>query len=331
MTIDQHTSKGELTLFKAKDGSIELDVKLTDDTVWLSQQDIASLFQVQVPAVSKHITHIFKDGELEPKATLSKMETVRKEGKRTVKRSVEFFNLDMILSIGYRVNSKRATQFRMWATNLLKQHLTKGYTLNAHRLEGAKLAELKSAVSLIRKAMKNKQLSTEESSGLLKIITEYAGTWVMLDQFSTASLPSPNTTKPSRFVLEIGEVQSIIRSLKKHLLRQRQATEDFGEERGSALRDVLLCHQELASSSIEERASALLYDLIKEHPLKDGNKRIAAFLFIIFLTRTQYLTSYGGERKFNDNALVALVLLIAESDRAHKALIQTLIMNFVHG
>ncbi len=323
----------DLTIYQAKDGSMKLDVKLTDDTVWLTQTDIAHLFGVQVPAVSKHMTHIYNDGELEQKSTLSKMETVRKEGKRSVKRTVEFYNLDMILSIGYRVNSKKATQFRIWATTLLKQHLTKGYTMNPHRLEAAKIAELQSAVSLIRKAMDNKQLSLEESSGLLRIITEYAGTWALLDQYAKEALPSPGKQQSSRFVLEHGEVQSIVRALKKHLLRQRQATEDFGEERGVVLRELLSRHADSSQehSSIEDRASSLLYDLIKEHPFKDGNKRIAAFLFIVFLTRTQYLTNYGGERKFNDNALVALVLLIAESDPKQKELIQKLTRNFVHG
>jgi prophage maintenance system killer protein/prophage antirepressor-like protein len=328
------TPSSELIIYKAKDGSFELDAKLKEDTIWLSQSDIASLFSVNVPAVSKHIKNIFKDGELEPKSTLSKMETVRKEGKREVKRAVEFFNLDMILSIGYRVNSKRATQFRIWATQLLKQHLTKGYTLNPNRLEEAKLAELKSAVTLIRKAMDKKQLSADESAGLLKIITEYAHTWSMLDQFDRKELAAPDKQRSAKYMMEYEEAQTIIRSLKKHLVRQRQAGEEFGQERGSALKELL---EDIAlrfagkDASVEEKAAHLLYDFAKKHVFEDGNKRIAVFLFIVYLTRSQYLSDWDGERKFNDNALVALVLLIAESEDSQKELMMKLVMNFVHG
>ncbi len=329
MTSAQKSS-GDLVIYQAKDGAVKLDIKLEGDTVWLPQSDIAALFSVNVPAVSKHIKNIYKDGELEPKSTLSKMETVRKEGKREVKRSVDIFNLDMVLSIGYRVNSKRATQFRIWATQLLKQHLTKGYTLNAHRLEGAKIAELKSAVSLIRRAMEKKQLTGDESAGLLKIITEYAGTWAMLDQFENATLELPANRRSSKYVLSHDEAQTVVRALKKHVMRQRPDDEMFGVERGEEFK--LTLEAALASGkTVEERAAHLLYDITKHHPFEDGNKRIAVFLFIVYLTRTNSVSAWDGERKFNDSSLVALVLLIAESEPKDKELIMKLVMNFVHG
>jgi prophage maintenance system killer protein len=330
------TSSSSIIIYEAKDGSIKLDAKLVDDTIWLSQAEIASLFSVQLPAISKHITNIYKEKELEKKSTLSEMETVRKEGKRTVKRTVEHFNLDMIVSIGYRVNSKRATQFRIWATNILRQHLTKGYTLNPHQLPAAKMQELQSAVSLIKKAMERKELSGDEASGLLKIITEYADTWLLLDQFDRASLEAPTKSHTTQYRLQYDEAISIISALKKNLLRQKQATEIFGQERGDGLKRILGAIEqsfdgENLYTSIEQKASHLLYFLTKDHPFVDGNKRIAAFLFIVYLTKTHYFTGWNGERKFNDTALTALVLLIAESDPKEKELLITLIMHFVHG
>ncbi len=321
----------DLIIYESKDGAMKLRVNVDGETIWLAQQDIAALFAVNVPAVSKHIKNIFADGELQKKGTLSKMETVRKEGKRTVKREVETYSLDMILSIGYRVNSKRATQFRIWANQVLKQHLLKGYTINRSRLESARHDELKAAVNLIKQTMERKQLTGDESQGLLKVITDYAHTWSMLDQFENDALDVPKAGgrgAPARF--DEDDIESIVRALKKNLIRRREAGHTFGEPRGEILRTILAA---LAGSgdSVEEKAAYLLYALIKEQPFTDGNKRIAAFLFIVYLTRCKYMSGYDGDRKFSDNALVALVLLIAESDPKQKELMKKLIMNFVHG
>ena len=325
--------KTDLPIYQTKDGTVKLSVKLTDDTVWLSQADIAALFSVQVPAVSKHVKNIYKDGELKPKETLSKMETVRKEGKKTVTRTIDAFNLDMVLSIGYRVNSRRATQFRVWASQVLKQHLLKGYSLNSGRLEHSKWSELKEAVGLIKKAMERKQLTGDESQGLLKVITDYAQTWLLLDQFDRAQLPPPRDEHHSRYRLTHDDVEPIVRALKKDLVRRKQADERFGTEKGETLKEIL-SKINLATDrgvSTEKNAAHLLYALIQQQPFEDGNKRIAAFLFIVYLTRTQVVSSWDGERKFSDHALVALVLLIAESDPKQKELLLNLVMNFVHG
>ncbi len=327
------SSKTDLLIYQTKDGAVKLSVKLTDDTVWLSQSDIASLFSVNVPAISKHVKNIYKDGELKPKETLSNMETVRKEGKKTVKRTIDVFNLDMVLSIGYRVNSRRATQFRVWASNVLKQHLLKGYTLNSTRLEHSRLGELKEAVSLIKRAMDRKQLTGDESQGLLKVITDYAQTWLLLDQFDRSQLPALSNEHRSRYRLTHEDAEPIVRALKKDLMRRKQADETFGQEKGETLQRIL---SEIEASSqrgesTQKNAAHLLYALIKEQPFVDGNKRIAAFLFIVYLTRTQVMSGWEGERKFSDHALVALVLLIAESDPAQKELMMNLVMNFVQG
>ena len=333
MTNSASATSTDLLIYQAKDGSVKLSVKLTDNTVWLSQADIASLFSVNVPAISKHVKNIYKDGELKKKETLSKMEIVRREGKKMVTRSIEAFNLDMVLSIGYRVNSKRATQFRVWASNVLKQHLLRGYTLNSSRLEHSRLGELKDAVGLIKRAMERKQLTGDESQGLLKVITDYAQTWLLLDQFDRSRLQAPKEEHHSRYRLTHEDVETIVRALRKDLLRKKQANESFGQERGRLLHDIVKTMNSASErgDSVETIAAQLLYSLIKEQPFQDGNKRIAAFLFIVYLTRTQRLSGWDGERKFSDNALVALVLLIAESDSKQKELIVSLVMNFVDG
>jgi len=336
MSKDDASPSAELLVYQAADGGLTLPVQLREETIWLSQADIAQLFSVQKSAISKHVSNIFKDGELKPKGTVSKMETVAKEGKRLVRRNVEYFNLDMVLSVGYRVNSKQATQFRVWATQVLRQHLVSGFTLNEGRLEAAKLQELQTAVGLIRQAMKARSLSGDEAQGLLKVITEYTETWTLLDQYERKTLDIPKSSRRSRYVLTHEEVVELVAALKKNLVRQRQATDLFGKEEGDGLQNILGALTETpetkeASFSVEEKAAHLLYSLTKDHPFADGNKRIAAFLFIVYLTRTEYVTARDGERKFSDSTLVALVLLVAESRPEQKNLLVKLITNFVHG
>lgn len=326
----------DIAIFKGKEGEVELKVNVQNDSVWLSLDQMSTLFGRDKSTLSRHIKNIYKTAELSQKETVAKNATVQKEGKKTVTRQIEYYNLDMIISVGYRVNSKQGTQFRIWATNLLRQHLIKGYTLNAGRLEYAKLQELKSAVSLIRQAMTSKQLSGDESEGLLKVITDYAETWLLLEQYDKGALEMPKSTKRTVAPLELSEARTLIASLKKNLMRQRQASDLFGKEKDDGLERILAALQQTFDQqelygSVEEKASHLLYFITKDHPFIDGNKRIAAFLFIVYLTRTKYVTARDGERKFSDSALVALVLLIAESRPGQKDVLIRLIMNFVHG
>ncbi len=326
----------DLLVYQSADGGLRLPVTLRQETIWLSQADIARLFSVQKAAISKHVKHIYSAGELKPKGTVSIMETVAKEGKRLVRRSVEYYNLDMVLSVGYRVNSKQATQFRVWATQILRQHLMRGFTLNERRLEAAKLQELRTAVGLIRQAMKARSLSGDEAQGLLKVITEYTETWTLLDQYDRQALGVPKSSRRSPYVLAHAEALALVGALKKNLTRQRQASDLFGKEQGDGLKRILGAVQQTFDTkevyqSVEEKAAHLLYFLTKDHPFVDGNKRIAAFLFIVYLTRTELTTARDGERKFSDSALVALVLLIAQSKPEQKDLLVKLIMNFVHG
>ncbi len=323
----------DIVLYKDKDGDVELQVNVKEETVWLTGQQMASLFKIDRTGVVRHVQNIFKSGELKRKSTCAKIAQVDKDGR---KRKMDIYNLDVIISVGYRANSKNATQFRIWATNVLKQHLIKGYTVNQPRLKHADASELNDLVKLIKQSMSTKQLTADESAGLLKVITDYADTWLMLDQYDKDSLSVPSKQKSSHYVLEYGEAQSIINALKKNLLRQKRASELFGQERENALKGILGAIEQTFDGkslygSVEEKAAHLLYFLTKDHPFTDGNKRIAAFLFIVYLTRTQYLNGRDGERKFNDNALVALVLLIAQSDPKQKDLMMKLVMNFVNG
>jgi death-on-curing family protein len=329
--------KGEIVIYKTKDGKAKLEVNLREETVWLTQKQIADLFDVNVPAASKHIKNIFKDKELEYRATVSKMEIVQKEGNRIIQRMTEFYNLDMIISIGYRVNSQRATQFRIWATKVLKDHLLKGFTVNEKRLKEQKLGklqELESAIALLQGAIRNRELNKIEAEGLLKVITDYANSWILLQKYDEGRLAIPKKVSKFRWELDYEEAKKAIAELKSNLIKSKNATEIFGQEREHGL-DAIIgnLNQSFGGkklySSVGEKAAHLLYFVIKDHPFIDGNKRSASFLFILYLLKNNYLLNKKGERKINDNALVALALLVAESDPKKKDVMVALIMNIL--
>lgn len=329
----EQQNKGEIAIYKTKDEKISLDVRLQEKTIWLTQKQIADLFNVNIPAISKHIGNILKESELKKGPTISKMEIVRKEGKRAIRRKVDFYNLDMIISVGYRVNSRRATQFRIWATRVLKNYLIKGYALNQKRLKETNLREFEQAVSLIKKTIEAKKLGTKETKGLLKVITDYANSWILLQKFDKRQLDVGQTTK-TKYQFNYEKTIQIILELKQSLIKKRQAGDLFGAERKDELKSILgNINQTFGGKelypSIEEKAAHLLYFVIKDHVFADGNKRIGSFLFIVFLARNNYLFNKKGEKKFNDNALVALALLIAESNPRDKNLMIKLIMNFL--
>lgn len=327
----KQNNKGEVVIYKSKDGKASLEVKLREETVWLDAHQIASLFQVDRTGVVRHIHNIYRSRELDKRSTCAKIAQVAKDGKV---REMDFYNLDMIISVGYRVNSKRATQFRIWATRILKKHLIKGYTINQKRLREKGLSDLEQAVALIKKTTETRQLTSKEAKGLLKVITDYAYSWLLLQKFDERSLEIGKTTK-GIYQLDYDEATKAIVELKKNLVEKKQAGDLFGMERSGALDGILgNINQTFGGKelypSIEEKAAHLLYFAIKDHPFSDGNKRIASFLFIVFLARNKYLFKKNGEKKFNDNALVALALLIAESDPKQKDIIVTLIINFLH-
>ena len=331
-------SKGEILIYKAQDGSQQLDVRLEEDTVWLSQKQIAAVFGTEVPAITKHIKNILNSGELKTGSTVSKMEIVQKEGKRQVSRNIELYNLDMIISVGYRVNSQKATRFRIWATGVVKDHLVKGYTLNEKRLQQMQqnVEELKRAVNLIGQSGNTEQLSATEVKGLLEIITNYTHSFILLNQFDSNSLPDKKLSENITYEVEYNEAVKAIEELKKQLIKKKEASALFGNERDrgfdSLLNSVVQTFGgEYLYKSIEEQAAHLLYFVIKNHPFTDGNKRIGAFLFVWFLEKNKHRFKKSGELKINDNALVALALLVAQSNPDDKEIMIKLVVNLIRG
>lgn len=328
--------KGEIILYKTDDGKSQLDVRLEDETIWLNQKQIAELFDRDYKTISKHIINIFKEGELKKKATVAKIATVQKEGNRNISRALEFYNLDMIISVGYRVNSKRGTQFRIWATQTLKDHLIKGYTINEKRLQEQqeKWKELQQTVEFLKRTVGKKELNNKETQGLLEIISQYTRSFVLLSKFDNESLEATSSEKKLTYEIKYKEAVTAIEELKKNLLGINEASDLFGRQRDEGFKSLLQSvvqtfGGEYLYPTIEEQAAHLLYFVIKNHPFTDGNKRIGAFLFIWFLQRNKHLLRKNNDSKINDNALVALALLVAQSDPSTKDLMVKLIMNLI--
>lgn len=326
----QEIKKGEVVIYKKPTGP-EIQVKLEKDTVWLDAHLIARLFDVNRPAIVKHIDNIYKTKELDKKATCSILEQVAADGKI---RKMNLYNLDAIISVGYRVNSKHATQFRIWATKTLKQHLIKGYTINEKRLLQAQgqLNELKGAIDFLREKAKHKLLAGQERE-ILNLLANYSRTLTILEQYDKEKLVLLRKTK-GKFILTYKDASKIISELKKELVAKKEASDLFGQEYGDKFKGILgnitqtFGGKELYPS-LEEKAAHLLYFIIKDHPFADGNKRTGSFLFVYFLDRNNFLYKKNGEKKINDNALTALALLIAISDPKEKDKLVKIITNLL--
>jgi death-on-curing family protein len=322
--------RGEIQLYKTENGT-EIQVKLDEDTVWLNQKQMAELFGKDADTIGLHLKNIFSEEELEETSTTEFFSVVQKEGKRTVKREIKYYNLDAILSVGYRVNSKRGTQFRQWATQRLREHLVKGYTLNQKRLE-----QLQQTIQLIEKSGKTENLSLSEAKGLLEIISGYTQSFVLLNRFDSNKLETDRLNENITYEIRYDEAIAAIAELKKQLIKKKEAGELFGNQKDDSFAGILgsivqTFGGEYLYKSIEEQAAHLLYFVIKNHPFSDGNKRIGAFLFIWFLEKNRHRFKKSGELKINDNALVALALLVAQSDPADKEIMVKLIINLING
>ena len=231
-------SKGEIVIYKTADGRNELQVRLENDSVWLNQRQIAELFGTQRPAITKHLANIFKAKELYEEAVSSILEHTAEDGKTY---RTKFYNLDAIISIGYKVNSTRATQFRIWATQTLKEHLVKGYTINEKRLQEQqeKLKELSEAVEFLKTTIGNKSLTTEETQGLLEIISRYTRSFILLNQFDSNTLQAEPSDKKLTYEITYSEAITAIEQLKKELIAKKEASELFGREREKSFEGIL--------------------------------------------------------------------------------------------
>jgi prophage maintenance system killer protein/prophage antirepressor-like protein len=315
---------GEIILYQSEDGTSALDVHLKDETVWLTLNQMAELFGRDKSVISRHLLSVFRAGELVRNSVVAKNATTAADGKTYL---VEYFNFDAIISVGYRVNSKRGTQFRIWATQVLKEHLVQGYTFNQRRLAEKGVAELKQAMALLATTLESHELVSDEGRAVLEVVSRFAGTWRLLLEYDEDRLSVPTARHGAGPGLRLDEVRRAIAALKKELAARDEATDLFGQERAHGLAGILgAIEQSFAGQdlypSVEEKAAHLLYFVIKDHPFSDGNKRIGSFLFILYLRQ-------NGLAGFDNRALVALALLTATSEPGHKELLVRLIVNLI--
>ena len=311
---EQEIKKGEVIIYKSKEGP-KLEVRLEENTVWLTQNQIALLFSTQRPAITKHLNNIFKSGELDKNSVSSILEHTANDGK-TYK--TQFYNLDAIISVGYRVNSNRATQFRIWATKTLKEHLVKGYTLNEKRLLQYQnsFQDLQETITLLQEKSKHELLVGQEQE-ILSLLSSYSKTLTLLEQYDKEKLKLTKKAK-EKYVVQYDEARKLIDKIKKDLIAKNEASNLFGQENEDRFKAIIkniyqtFDGKELYSS-LEEKAAHILYLVIKDHPFVDGNKRICSFLFIYYLNKNNYLYKENGEKKINDNTLTTLALLVAIS------------------
>lgn len=322
----------QLVIYQPDDGSA-VSVRLEGNTLWLTQRQLAELFATSTDNISLHLKNIYSQGELAETATTEDFSVVQKEGQRSVSRKVKHYNLDAIISVGYRVNSKCGTQFRQWATGILRAHLMQGWTLDRTRFEH-NAAELEAALALVRKTAQSPYLLVETGRGLIEIVSRYTLTFLLLQRYDTGTLTEPTGTSGG-LMPSLYEVRHVISRLKTDLIARGEASNLFGLERGDGLSAILgnldqFIFGEAVYPTVESKASHLLYFVIKNHPLVDGNKRIGALLFIHFLNQNNSLMR-EGQPIINDIGLAALALLIAESAAEHKETMVRLIQNMLVG
>lgn len=323
-------NKGEIIIYQTPDGQTEIDVTMEKETVWLSQYQIAELFDTDRSVITKHINNIYKSEELDKESTCAKIAQVQIEGNRTIKRQVAYYNLDVIISVGYRVNSKRGTHFRQWANKVLKDYLIKGYAIN-QRMKEEQLADLKNTVKLLSNVIANKELTLDEANGLLHIITDYTYGLDTLDKYDFQQLEIEATTPATPFRATYDEAMAAIRTLQEKF----GSGGLFGNEKDQSFHSSIntiyqtFGGQELYPS-IEEKAAMLFYLVVKNHSFSDGNKRIAAFLFLWFLEKNNILYKEDGSRLIGNNTLVALTLMIAESRTEEKDMMVKVVVNLIN-
>lgn len=312
-----------------EDGNVELKVEFDGETVWLTQAELVKLFEKDQSVISRHINNIFKDKEVDEKSNMQKMHIANSD------KPVKFYSLDIVLAVGYRTNSIKAIKFRKWATKILKEYIINGYALNKDKLQQQKLQELDKTIQLIKQGLKNSELNIAEAKGFVEVISNYAKSWALLQGYDDQSLQELTQKKEEKFTLDYDEAKEAIAELKKTLIAKGEATVLFGQEKAGEFKGNLLnIYQSFGGvdllPSLESKAANLLYYIIKGHPFNDGNKRIGAYLFVLFLHKNAILHKPNGETKINDNALASVALLVAQSHPNQKEIIIKLVMNMLY-
>jgi hypothetical protein len=334
MSQAHEPSRGEVVVYEAPDGEVRIDVRLERETVWLSLNQMAALFGRDKSVVSRHLRSVFQSGELERAAVVAENATTAADGKTY---QVEYFNLDAILSVGYRVNSKRGTQFRIWATRTLRRHLLDGFTLNERRLRERGLGDLEQTVALLARTLTSRDLVTDQGRAVLDVVQRYTRTWRLLLEYDEERLAqSPTQPVAPGTPVTLAEARAAAADLRADLLRRGEAGDLFGRERGDGLAAILGALEQTFDGvalypSAQVRAAHLLYFVIKDHPFSDGNKRIGTLLFLEYLRRNGLLVDPDGRPRLADNAMVALALLIADSDPPQKDLLVSLVLALLEG
>lgn len=326
----------EVVVFKPQGGQTEFQVVLDGehDTVWATEQQIMELFGKARRTIGEHIKNIYEEGELDKESTWREFRQVQKEGEREVSRKVSIYNLDVIISVGYRVKSQVGTEFRKWATQRLKEYLLKGYSINQKLLqtEQQKVETLQQEINQLNEELFQTQKILTD--GLLSIISLYSKSFELLDKYDKDELSSENLNKDLIYIINYDDVKNAIEQLKKELIAKGEASDLFGNEKDDSFQGILgsisqTVFGELAYPTIEEQAVQLLYSIIKGHPFSDGNKRIGSFMFVWFLEQNRHHLNDNGERKINDNTLVTLALAVAQSLPEQRETVQKLIMNLI--
>ncbi len=322
--------KGEIIIYQSSDGQTELDVRLEGDSVWLSQAQLSTLFKSDRTSIGRHIRNVYKSGELKENATCAIFAQVQQEGNRAVKRAIPHYNLDMVISVGYRVNSKQATQFRIWANRVLKEYLIKGYAINRNA-KAEQLDELKRTIAVMNDVLQAKSVTKDEAIGLLRVISDFAYGLETLDRYDYQQLEIADTTPEEKFRATYDNALQALQMLKE----QFGASELFAREKDSSFRSTMgAIYQTFGGKdlypSVEEKAANLLYLTVKNHSFSDGNKRIAAFLFLWFLEKNGILYREDGSRLIDNNTLVALTLMIAESRTEEKDIMTKVVVNLIN-
>jgi len=318
--------ESQILIYKREDGKSEFQVKLVDSTIWLSQKEMAELFAKDSDTIGLHLKNIFDSGELDRGSTTEKYSVVRQEGEREVKRKIQFYNLDAIISVGYRVNSIKGTQFRIWATKVLKDHIEQGYSINQRRL-----TSLQQSVKPIDSATYSNELSSDETHQIIRVLADYALGLDILDGYDRQNLEISETNTNTTYKIGYEDAKEAIEQLRNKF----GGGDLFGNEKDQSFKSSIATIDQTFDGnelypSIEEKAANLLYFVVKNHSFSDGNKRIAAWLFIWYLNKNKHLYTVNGQKRIANNALATLILMIALSQPDEKDLVIKVVINSIN-